>query len=336
MKRMIKCLMIICLCLSMTGCAQSSGNVDENVGGWVDNDSHTEKPENTPEPDAKQDETETVETLEDYNTDALLSDIVVEIVEYLDRYIVYQVTNYTNNCYDYISGWAHFTADPLPDMQPPEDGMYEYGVSFYDIPAYSVTYHYKDAWGMIMGKEGQDEYQGVLYYDFELGEDVYIIALSSEEGDYRVSSALMQDASEYITVDSSSKNLSNNQLCKITNSSDRIVKYSGFAVFSDGSIVDLDNGLSDMSTNNKSYYYHNAIAANNDPFRQITKVSKCDWNVCDVANGKMDRCEEVCENVEYEYYDSNSWYAKQNTSSSDYHIYTHAAYFVDTIVFEDE
>ena len=199
-----------------------------------------------------------------FNTDTPLSGITIELVNHIGNQMVFKVTNQSNVCYDYVDADVYFTCPPLPNRKP-SDKEYHNSYNFMNIPAYSETYHVVHAFLEVMGKEGQDEKQGVSYYPFTLGSDPYRIIVGEEDlpmsAGYRVSDDLIQNAMDYVSVDQSTENLAKNKLGTASNRANRHVEFTAFAIVDEREIVILQNGNRHPDNTHKDSDYDNVLLA---------------------------------------------------------------------------
>lgn len=178
-----------------------------------------------------------------YNTDAPLSGLTVTIADYLGKDIIFKVVNDSDVCYKYLDIDVYFKCDPLPNRKP-TDEEYHNGYSFWNIPAYSETYHLAHAFVEIMGKgsEGTEE----VYYPFDFPSDPYRIVIGEEnlpmsEG-YKVSDKLIQNAMDYVEVQEVEYDEVTNKLATVVNKAKRHVEFTGFVRFDDQIYEVVQNG----------------------------------------------------------------------------------------------
>lgn len=244
MKTLIKVLCGLLFVMSLCGCAKSSPNINQNLGGWLENDEQNEETK-----DEVQNESlstgEQVDTIA-YNTDPYLSGIKVEIEEYFGEFIVFKVTNDSNNCYRFLNIEVFFTCQPLPNHLPLEEGEeYDNPYVFFDIPAYSTTYYLRSALGEEMSTDKGGDLDGRAYYSFNPKKDYYRIELRGKEDKWDpsvLSEQLIQDASDYVVFDRASYNADTNKLGDVVNQTNRVVKFNGFVIFNNGKTAEIQNG----------------------------------------------------------------------------------------------
>ena len=200
--------------------------------------------------------------LNEFNTDKYFENLTIEIVEQIDKHLIFKVTNNSNVCYERLIGDTYFKSDPLPGYLPLEDNE-EYRNSFIlnNIPAYSVTYHLEDSFYTLLGKYPEPTVEA--YYPFELDSDPYRIEIDKE--DSKISNKLIQDASEYLVFNRDDYDKSNRKLGTIENKSNHTIRFEGFVVFADGKIGEITNFLG----NDRGSKYEHLIPKFNETFKLV-------------------------------------------------------------------
>lgn len=306
--------------------------VGVTVGGWVTNDTDSEKEsavenatseaEDTTEAESKVEHTEAekegkgdleesttnTESESDdmvvdkitYNTTAPLSGLTVTIADYLEEDIIFKVVNDSDVCYKYLDVDVYFKCDPLPNRKPTDD-EYHNGYSFWNIPAHSETYHLAHAFLEKMGKDGSDETIDV-YYPFDFFSDPYRIVIGEENlpmsAGYKVSDELIQNAMDYLEVHVGEYNKVTNKLATVVNKANRHVEFTGFVRFDDRIYEVIQNGseLHDST-------YKNIIPACGVEFRYINE-EYYDCNTLYTDPYDMD----VSDYQNYQVFIGNAWF----------------------------
>lgn len=291
-----------------------------SVGGWLEGSSNNDDQTN---PGNQGGSTPIVEVgidvmpLTEFNTDTPFENITIEIIDHFNNKMIYKVTNNSNVCYEYLTGYIYFKSDPIngfPSLKENEE-FKEY-FWFNSIPANSVTYYLEDAFSVEVGKYPNTK---TAYYPFELGVDPYRIEFDEES---KISSELIQDAKEYLVFNKNDFDASINQLGTIENKSNHIIQFSGFVVFENGETAKISNF---KTVQERGLRYEGYIPAYKDSFKLV------DSYVCPVDfSGEMttENMEKQCEATEFSELDCNTIYIDSysdiDTITQDYDLYINA------------
>lgn len=265
-KNIGRVLLALCLLLCLSGCVGGWKTTDGEDGQSTQGSTKDKGTDNTleeRETEKADEENHTSQELEKeegtevavitYNTGTAGENLSFEVVREIgikndvrrtansgEKCMVVKVTNNSDVCYKWVKTIMYFECYGLPNTGG-EGQVDEYHSfqSYYTVPANSICYYVVSAPGLEQSVEKGAAMDGMIYYDFDASSDSYRFEIL----DYQVSDIRIQDASAYLTTETAFEK-SNNQLGTITNTSNRIVQYTGFVIYDDSDLGDLVNGES--------------------------------------------------------------------------------------------